>query len=37
MNIKEKTNSTQGGISDCIRGRIKTHNGYIWKKYVKND
>ena len=33
----EKTNSTQGGISDCIRGRIKTHNGYIWKKYVKND
>ena len=33
----EKTNSTQGGISDCIRGRIKTHNGYVWKKYVKND
>ena len=33
----EKTNSTQGGISDCIRGRIKTHNGYIWKKYVKYD
>ena len=33
----EKTNSTQGGISDCIRGRIKTHNGYVWKKYVENN
>lgn len=31
----EKTNSTQGGISDCIRGRIKTHNGYVWKKYIE--
>lgn len=25
------TGSKQGGISDCIRGKIKTHNGYIWK------
>ena len=33
----EKTNSTQGGISDCIRGRIKTHNGYVWKKYFENN
>lgn len=26
-----KTNSTQRGISDCCRGKIKTHNGFIWK------
>lgn len=27
----KQTNSTQGGISDCIRGKIKTHNGFVWK------
>lgn len=26
-----ETNSTQGGISDCCRGKIKSHNGFVWK------
>lgn len=25
------TNSKQGSISDCIRGIINKHNGFIWK------
>ena len=37
-----QTNSRQGAISNCIRGVVKTHNGYIWKlidgeEYLEND
>ena len=38
----EQTNSRQGAISNCINGKAKTHNGYIWKlvddkEYLEND
>lgn len=26
-----KTGSTQDGISDCCRGKRKSHNGYLWR------
>lgn len=27
----KETNSKARGISNCVRGRQKTHNGFIWK------
>lgn len=38
----KQTNSRQGAISNCINGKAKTHNGYIWKlvndkEYLEND
>jgi hypothetical protein len=34
MQAQRETNARQGGISDCLRGKNKTHRGYIWK-YAK--